>query len=188
MTHEPETIPPTPRKRLFPFVFILIVGVVIAAVLGIMGGWLKDSKTTSLSIGQNVDDFSLTTFSGETFEKTDMSGKIVLVNFWASWCTSCDEEGAMLQEVWQQVHTSEDYLFLGIDYVDTEKPALEYLQLNQITYPNGPDLGSKISALFKIKGVPETFLIGRDGKLVAMKIGPFSSADEIRQFLSLAEE
>lgn len=179
---------PTPQKRRFPFVYIVIVGVLLAAVLGLMAGWLKDSKTTTLTVGQKLEDFTLTTFAGESYRLSDLSGKVILVNFWASWCTSCDEEGAMLEEVWQQVNASDEILFMGVDYVDTEKPALEYLDLNQITYPNGPDLGSRISALFKIKGVPETFLIGKDGSLVAMKIGPFVSADEIRQFLELAQE
>ena len=178
----------TPPKRRLPFFYILIVGILLAVVLGIMGGWLKVSKTTTLTIGQKVDDFTLITFNSDSYRLSDLEGKVILVNFWASWCTSCDEEGAMLQDVWQEVNASDEILFMGVDYVDTEKPALEYLDLNQITYPNGPDMGSRISALFKIKGVPETFLIGKNGSLVAIKIGPFTSADEIRQFLELAQE
>ena len=71
---------------------------------------------------------------------------------------------------------------LGIDYVDTEPKAREFMQRHGITYPNGPDLGSRISYDYRIKGVPETFVIDKDGVVRFVKIGP-TTADELRSAL-----
>ena len=63
-------------------------------------------------------------------------------------------------------------MFLGIDYVDTESEALAYLEKWNVTYPNGPDLRTAISQAYRIKGVPETYIIGQDGVIVGSIIGP----------------
>ena len=71
-------------------------------------------------------------------------------------------------------------VFLGVDYVDTEPEALGYLSKFNITYPNGPDLGTRISQSFRIRGVPETYFVDREGKLAHAQIGPFSSLTQIK--------
>jgi len=70
-------------------------------------------------------------------------------------------------------------VFLGVNYVDTEPEARAYLGRFGITYPNGPDLGTRISQAFRIRGVPETYILGEDGRLAHVKIGPYTSLDEI---------
>jgi len=89
--------------------------------------------------------------------------------------------------VCQEVKDKGEIVFLGVNYVDTEKDSLAFLEKYGITFPNGPDLGSRISRLFKVDAVPETYIIGRDGRLVAIQIGPFQSAEEIRAALELAD-
>src|SRR4030066_128708 len=74
----------------------------------------------------------------------------------------------------------EGVLFLGVDYVDTEPEALAYLERFKITYPNGPDQRTRISQGYRIRGVPETYVVGPDGKLTFVKIGPFTSLAEIQ--------
>lgn len=70
-------------------------------------------------------------------------------------------------------------MFLGVDYVDTEPEALAYLDEFGITYPNGPDLKTKISQAYRIRGVPETFIIDKNGIIAHLQIGPFRSLAEI---------
>ena len=73
-----------------------------------------------------------------------------------------------------------EVVFLGVDYVDTEPEALGYLEKFEITYPNGPDLGTRISQAFRIRGVPETYFIDKDNTLRQVQIGPFSSLAQIQ--------
>jgi cytochrome c biogenesis protein CcmG/thiol:disulfide interchange protein DsbE len=110
---------------------------------------------------------------------SDFRGKVVVLNFWASWCKPCEQEAAELEQAWQKYGAEGDVVFLGADYVDTEPEARIYLQKYGITYANGPDMGTKISQLFRIQGVPETYFIDQNGVLQYVKIGPFSSLDEI---------
>jgi len=107
-------------------------------------------------------------------------GKVVVLNFWASWCKPCEQEAAELEEAWRSYEPQGEVVFLGVDYVDTETEAKAYLEKFAITYPNGPDLGTRISQAFRIRGVPETYFIGKDGVLRYVQIGPFSSLAQIK--------
>jgi cytochrome c biogenesis protein CcmG/thiol:disulfide interchange protein DsbE len=91
-----------------------------------------------------------------------------------------------LEEAWRNYQESGEVVFLGVDYVDTETEARGYLEKFDITYPNGPDLRTAISQLFKISGVPETYVIDKNGKLAARKIGPFVSINEITSMIDSA--
>jgi len=71
-------------------------------------------------------------------------------------------------------------VFLGVAWTDTEKKSLGYIERFGITYPNGPDLGTRISQAYRTTGVPETYIIDRDGNLAYVKLSPFLSLQEIR--------
>ncbi len=68
-------------------------------------------------------------------------------------------------------------VFVGVDYVDTETEARAFLHRFDITYPNGPDLGTKISQAYRIQGVPETYVVDQTGTLARVIIGPTTAAD-----------
>jgi cytochrome c biogenesis protein CcmG/thiol:disulfide interchange protein DsbE len=153
-------------------------GVLILLVILALG--LFRSQQGPVSKGQTVPTFTLTTFEGETYHLEDMAGKVVVLNFWASWCKPCEQEAADLEAAWQFYQDRTDVVFLGVDYVDTEPEALGYLSKFNITYPNGPDLGTRISQSFRIRGVPETYFVDREGKLAHAQIGPFSSLAQIK--------
>ena len=133
-----------------------------------------------VTVGETVPDFTLTTFEGEQISLADLKGKVVVLNFWASWCKPCEEEAAELETAWRIYLPGGEVIFLGVDYVDTETEAMVYLEKFDVTYPNGPDLRTQISQAFRIRGVPETYIIGKDGKLAAFKISPFLSLAEIQ--------
>ena len=63
--------------------------------------------------------------------------------------------------------------------MDTETGALAYLDRFDITYPNGPDLGTRISQAYRMRGVPETYIVGPDGRISVVQIGPYTSVDQI---------
>jgi cytochrome c biogenesis protein CcmG, thiol:disulfide interchange protein DsbE len=148
-------------------------------LLGILGVGLYRSQQGQIREGQSAPDFTLESFSGETYRLSDYQGSVVVINFWASWCESCKPEARDLEAAYQYYKPRGDVLFLGVDYVDTEPEALAYLEEFQITYPNGPDLRTEISQAFRIRGVPETFVIDKSGQIIHSQIGPFTSLDQI---------
>jgi cytochrome c biogenesis protein CcmG/thiol:disulfide interchange protein DsbE len=131
--------------------------------------------------GGRVPHFQLTTFEGDQIDLNDLRGQIVVVNFWASWCIECYDEAPLLEEAYQEFK-DQGVIFVGIDYLDTEKEALVYMERYGITYPSGQDLGSEISRDFQITGVPETFFIDRDGTIHHVQIGPIERP-QLRQLL-----
>lgn len=158
----------------------LAAWIAIFALLALLAFGLLRNQEGPVTIGETAPNFTLTTFEGEQISLQDLKGKVVVLNFWASWCKPCEEEAAELETAWRIYQPGGEVVFLGVDYVDTETEALTYLEKFDVTYPNGPDLRTQISQAFRIRGVPETYIIGRDGKLAAFKISPFLSLAEIQ--------
>jgi len=171
---------PRPRRWGSVVVWIFVLG-----LLTLLGLGLVRRQQGPVGVGMQAPDFTLTTFSGEQIRLSDQSGKVVLVNFWASWCKPCEQEAAALEQAYQ-MFKDQGVVFLGVDYFDTEPEARAYLARFGITYPNGPDLGTRISQAFRIRGVPETYIIDPLGELVSVKIGPYESLGEIAAAVTAA--
>lgn len=190
-----ETLTPVPRRSV-PMWAQILVWIGLLGLLGILAAGLLRTRQGTIQAGQVVDDFELAFFDGydyngqETVNLSDLRGKVVVVNFWASWCKPCEQEAADLEEAWRYYEPTGEVVFLGVDYVDTEPEARSYLAKFEITFPNGADKGTKISQYFRIEGVPETYFIDRQGILREVQTGPFQSTQDIIEIIDalLAEE
>ena len=164
----------------------IIVWVFLVGLLAIVAMGLNRAQQGTVQPGQKIDNFKLPLYSGyeldgrSEIDLEDLRGKVVVINFWASWCKPCEQEAAELQQAWTEYESTGEVVFLGIDYVDTETDARVYMKKFGISFPNGPDLATRISQYFRIKGVPETYFIDRDGVLQFVQVGPFTSIDQIR--------
>jgi cytochrome c biogenesis protein CcmG/thiol:disulfide interchange protein DsbE len=155
--------------------YLIWAGVV--ALLGLLGWGLLKAGETRPEAGDVAPAFAVELFDGygwdgrEAASLGDMQGKVVVLNFWASWCVECRVEAELLEQTWRR-YRDQGVVFLGVAYVDAEHKSLAYLEEFDITYPNGADLGSSISNAYKITGVPETFFIGKDGTVSRYVLGP----------------
>ena len=178
------------RRGGVPLWVQIIVWVSLLGLLAIIAGELNHSQQGQIGPGDRVNNFTMPLFSGyewngqSQIQLSDFRGKVVMVNFWASWCKPCEQEAADLEQAWQFYKDDGRVVFIGADYVDTELEARAYLAKFGITFANGPDLGTRVSQLFRIKGVPETYFIDQQGILQYAQIGPFSSMDEIKSIIN----
>lgn len=161
----------------------IIAWTVLLALLAIIGLALFSNYKEPVGLGSRSPNFVLTTFEGQTISTDSLKGKVVVVNFWASWCKPCEQEAADLEAAWRFYQPRGDVVFLGVNYVDTEPEAKAYLQKFDITYPNGPDLRTRISTAFRLVGVPETYFINQDGMIVHKEVGPFARLDDIKAII-----
>ena len=179
--HE-TTAPKRQGSPIWPMVGLLVVvGFVLALAFA-----LRARNATQPTSGV-APDFTLSVYPGydgglgkPQIKLSDLRGQVVFINFWASWCVPCREEQPVLEKVWRQ-YRDKGVVFLGIDYVDTEPAALKYLQEFDVTYANGPDLGTRISPRYHIQGVPESFLVDRQGNIVFFKIAPMNEAELVAE-------
>ena len=167
-----------------------IIWVVLLGFLAFIGSGLLRAQKNVIAVGEPVPNLILTTFSdeahpqGQNIELSDLKGKVVVINFWASWCKPCEGEAEDMEAAWKYYEPRGDVIFYGVDYVDTEPEARSYLAKFGITYLNGPDLGTRISQAFNRQiGVPETYTIDKNGILRNIKIGPFVSVFEIQSVI-----
>lgn len=142
----------------------------VLALLGLLAWGLVKTSKGQVTSGM-APDFTLTSFKGDTLTLSDLRGQVVVINFWASWCPPCREEAAYLEATWRK-YKDRGVVFIGVDYADTEKEALAYIDEFDITYFNGPDVGTRIAQAYNIQGVPETFFVAKNGELRGIKVGP----------------
>ena len=166
-------------QRQLPRWVVALAFIVLLAFLVLIAWGLRRSQQGPITIGQQVPSFTLYTFDGKQIKTADMKGKVIVLNFWASWCKPCEQEAADLQQAYEYYDPSGQVVFLGVDWVDTEPEAKGYLEKFGITYPNGPDLRTTISQIFRTTGVPETYFIDPLGNLAYVKKGPFMTLSEI---------
>jgi len=151
----------------------------ILAFVGVLAFGLRP-KTSVVLQGHPAPNFELTAFNGEFdgqhFSLKDMRGQVVVLNFWASWCVECEKEAALLEQAWRD-YRDRGVWFIGVDYLDIDTEGLAYLERFDITYPNGPDIGSRIFQDYQCTGVPETFFIDQNGIIRHVQIGPLTEPE-----------
>ncbi len=113
-------------------------------------------------------DFTLTDLEGKSWSLQALHGKVVLVNFWATWCPPCRKEMPDLDKLYQEFK-DQGLLILAISDEEISK-VQPFIAEHHYTYPILLDPGSKVHKLFVVEGIPKSFVYGRDGKLVAEAI------------------
>ena len=181
-----ESFSRTPARPWLPAALAAVSGAVVVGLLlllwfGLQQKEIAGSKVVNVPFS-TAPDFSLGLFDGSRFTLSSslQSGKPVVVNFWASWCGPCADEAPILQDAARRY--GDRVTFVGVDVQDLDADAQAFVRKYGITYSNGSGNAGPISIQYGMRGVPETYFIAPDGRLVR-KWNTLTTAD-LEQFLA----
>jgi cytochrome c biogenesis protein CcmG, thiol:disulfide interchange protein DsbE len=133
-----------------------------------------DIKTGT--IGKPAPAFTLQRLDGSgEITLADLEGKVVVVNFFASWCLPCTQENPALVRVYERYRES-DVVILGVNLQESRENGLAYVQRMGMAWPALADTDGRVVLSYGVFGPPETFFIGRDGIIEGRHIGPIDEA------------
>ena len=122
-------------------------------------------------VNRPAGTFALTSYSGEPMRLEAYRGRVVVVNFWASWCMpACYEEAPVLERNWR-AYREKGVMVLGVDIQDKPEAARKFIDQFSLTFPNALDPSGKVSVDYGVYGVPETFFIDARGNIRAKHVG-----------------
>ena len=153
-----------------------LIGVAIAAVLlvGLGFGLTRNARVLpTVSVGKAAAAFDLEALDGRRVRSSELRGKPMLINFWASWCTECRKEHPLLMAAHDRF--GGQIAFVGVVFQDSSRNARGYLvEMGDVatgSYPNLMDPGSRVAIDYGVYGVPETFFVDRRGVVIAKRVG-----------------
>jgi len=119
-------------------------------------------------------------------ELASLHGKVVVLNFMASWCVPCGQEAPEIEGLWNQ-YKSKDVVFVGVDTADASEDARSFVRKHKLTYPIVRSIGYSLWGPYGLTGVPETRVIGRNGKF-AKKFPGAVTRGELKRAIDQALE
>jgi len=160
-----------------------VLGVVLLGAIWIAVSQVPASATTGGAIpspreGFLAPDFTLETLQGETVTLSDLRGKAVVVNLWASWCPPCRAEMPALQAAYEADRgRGLEILAVDMTYQDTEQDALRFIEEFGLTFTIPMDRDGTVARQYLLRALPSTFFVGPDGVITKVVIGgPMSEA------------
>jgi len=152
------------------------------------GFWTNPREIPSPLLGRPAAPFALTTFDKAPLTLQDLRGKVVLINFWASWCIpACYDEAPALERTWL-AYKDKGVMVIGVNVQDTEEPARKFLARFQHSFPNAPDPRGYVAVEYGVYGVPETFFIDRRGRVRFKHVGALTDETARKRLDALLEE
>ena len=187
----------TPSPGQLPFgrraLIIIGVSIPVLAFLAVLvwASFSSDGAPDGIAVNESVAEvrqerkaapnFTLQLPDGGTLSIADLRGKVVMLDFWASWCQPCRDEAPALAQVYRE-YRQRDVEFVGINLWDNPGDAELFLQQQGHEYPNGIDADGKIAISYGVRGIPEKFFIARDGSIARKFTGPMNP-DLLRRIL-----
>ena len=187
----PSGMGPSPayrRRRKGRWILAGSVMVAVAVLTSLFAFGLSRNPTVvrSVVVGRTAPDFTLTGLSGgQPVRLAALRGKVVVVNFWASWCADCRVEHPGLAAAWRRFQ-DQGVVFLGIPFEDTTRQAEAFQRTLGGGWPQLADPNSQTAVAFGVYGVPETFIIGRNWMVAYKQVGPIPYerlSDEVTRLL-----
>ena len=167
------------KKSTLSMVVMAILAIVLCAAL-LFGGSLTakaqnnrptPEQATIVKDGQKAPNFEVQMFDGSTVKLADLKGKVVLLNFWATWCPPCRAELARVQKEIIDRFEGKPFVFLPVSRGENRATVAAFREKMGYTFPMGLDTDGRVYAEYAETYIPRNFLIGKDGKVVKASVG-----------------
>lgn len=174
-----------PGREGKPRLLILVIAIPIIALISLLGlaliksggqpaGIVINSMFGEVEVSQApARELTLELFNGGTLHLSDLHGKVVMIDFWSSWCPPCKAEALLLAEVYNSFQ-GDPVEFVGVAVWDTRDQASEFVRMSESGYPNGLDGRGLIAIDYGVSGIPEKYFLDHNGNVVKKFVGPIS--------------
>lgn len=131
-----------------------------------------DKDGNYVKAGEQVPEFSVELLCGKTVNISNLKGKVVLVNFWATWCPYCVQELKRFpSDIIKKYGGNKNFVVICIDRKETKDKVQQFMKEKGYNFPVGLDVDGKIFNTFATNGIPRNYLIGKDGKIAYIGVG-----------------
>jgi peroxiredoxin len=155
----------------------------LAGSLTVFGVVLWDAlRDKVVNVGDTAPDFQVVSDSGMSLSRSNFGGKVLVLNFWATWCGPCVRETPALEALYRNLKDS-GVVVLGISVDQNERKYKDFLKRFGVTYPTSRDAEKKVADLYGTYRYPETYVIDRNGKVVQKIIGAEWTVETMSRYL-----
>jgi peroxiredoxin len=155
--------------RIQTYMVLLASVVIITGLLLVAGCGLEAAP----EIGHPAPDFTLNDLNGNEVSLSDLRGKVVFLNFWATWCPPCRLEMPEMEELYQE-YKNEDIVIIGVDLVEYASSVRSFVEENGYNWIFVIDTTGEVAADYMVTGIPASFFIDKDGIIRALQTGAMS--------------
>jgi peroxiredoxin len=153
----------------------LLLGLTLVTVLLGLYGWYDARQATARKVAEQsrptltgtpqarAPDLVLTSLDGEPVRLSELRGKVVLLNFWATWCPPCKAEMPDLQALYREHGDARDFVVVGVNFQEPAGPVEAFVKQYELSFPVWLDAGGEAGAKLGVRGLPVTFIIDREG-------------------------
>lgn len=175
------------------WVMLALIVIIIAVIVllpscgnrSAKGGASQSDSTTLVKVGDPAPDFSVALFDGSHLTLSELRGKVVLLNFWATWCPPCRQELTRVQKDLIDRFAGRDFLFLPVSRGEKRSDVAAFREKTGNTFPMGLDSTRTIYDRYATNFIPRNYLIDRDGRIITATIG--YSPEEFDELIAAIE-
>lgn len=162
----------------------------ILSLLAIAAFYITACRSNNVGERVRAPDFTLPDLDGNEVSLSDFKGKVIFLHFWATWCPPCRNEMPSVEVLYQKLK-DKDFELLAVSLDRQGSSAVEpFIRDYGLTFPILLDLDGKVARTYKVRGIPSTFIVDKEGLIAERVVGArdWTASDSIKKFLSLIEK